>query len=82
MRENQVLGYLVRALSNKEIARELQITEGTVKVHVEALLRKVRARNRTEAAIWALSNRTAPNQATGEIADLPLAGMTDCHAAV
>ena len=76
-RENQVLGYLVRALSNKEIARELQITEGTVKVHIKALLRKVRASNRTEAAIWALANCRRPNQAEDEMADHAMSGMED-----
>ena len=81
-RENQVLGYLVRALSNKEIARELQITEGTVKVHIKALLRKVRASNRTEAAIWALSNCKGPNQTADEIPDLVVAGLVDRHAPV
>ena len=74
-RESQVLGYLVRALSNKEIARELQITEGTVKVHIKALLRKVRASNRTEAAIWALSNRRMSSQTADEMADHAGAGM-------
>ena len=80
MRENQVLGYLVRALSNKEIARELQITEGTVKVHIKALLRKVRASNRTEAAIWALSNCRTPHQAADEVADRAEASMSDHRA--
>lgn len=70
-RENQVLGYLVRAFPNREIARELQITEATVKVHVKALLRKVCASNRTQAAIWALSNCTAFSQAADEGATSP-----------
>lgn len=81
-RENQILGYLVRALPNKAIARELQIAEATVKVHVKALLRKVRASNRTEAAVWALSTCRIPNQATDRIADLPMANPTSHHAAV
>jgi two-component system nitrate/nitrite response regulator NarL len=38
------------------IARELNISEATVKVHLNALLRKVRAANRTQAAMWALNN--------------------------
>ena len=81
MRENQILGYLVRALPNKAIACELQITEATVKVHIKALLRKIRASNRTQAAIWALSHGRTP-QATNEAADLPVAGMMDRHSAV
>ena len=42
------------AIGNKIIARELKITEGTVKVHVKGLLRKIKASNRTQVAIWAL----------------------------
>lgn len=80
-RESQILEYLVRAYSNKAIALELKITEATVKVHIKALLRKIRASNRTQAAIWALSLRTMPNQAA-EIADLPVAGMADRHVTV
>jgi two-component system, NarL family, nitrate/nitrite response regulator NarL len=53
-REYQVVRYLAIGLSNKTIARELNITEGTVKVHVKGLLRKVKAANRTQLAIWAL----------------------------
>ena len=81
-RESQILGYLVRAFPNKAIALELKITEATVKVHIKALLRKIRASNRTEAAIWALSARRMPNQGA-EVADLPVAaGMADRRAAV
>ena len=39
--------------SNKAIARTLVITEATVKVHMKAILRKLRLQNRTQAAIWA-----------------------------
>ena len=53
-REYQVVRCLAIGLSNKTIARELNITEGTVKVHVKGLLRKVKAANRTQLAIWAL----------------------------
>jgi two-component system nitrate/nitrite response regulator NarL len=38
---------------NKIIARQLDVTEATVKVHVKAILRKVGAANRTQAAMWA-----------------------------
>jgi two-component system nitrate/nitrite response regulator NarL len=53
-RELEILRALVDGKSNKAIARELGITEATVKVHLKALLRKVRVNNRTQAAIWAL----------------------------
>jgi two-component system nitrate/nitrite response regulator NarL len=55
-REQEILQCLVNGSSNKHIARELNITEATVKVHVKALLRKTQVSNRTQAAIWALSN--------------------------
>jgi len=55
-REHEILRCLVDGLSNKAIARELCITEATVKVHVKALLRKTRMNNRTQAAIWALTH--------------------------
>lgn len=55
-REVEILRYLVDGCSNKLIARRLGITEATVKVHLKGVLRKVRAANRTQAAIWALNN--------------------------
>jgi two-component system nitrate/nitrite response regulator NarL len=58
-REAEILRYLVRGASNKTIARELGITESTVKVHLKSLLRKLRVGNRTQAAIWALNNGSA-----------------------
>lgn len=48
-REIEVLRLLMRGLQNKEIARELVVTERTVKFHVSAILRKLNAGNRTEA---------------------------------
>jgi two-component system nitrate/nitrite response regulator NarL len=55
-REHQILQCLITGLTNKAIARDLDISEATVKVHVKALLRKTRLANRTQAAIWALNN--------------------------
>ena len=52
-RQNEVLNLLARGMSNKEIARELNIAEGTSKIHTAALLRALGARNRTEAAFMA-----------------------------
>jgi two-component system, NarL family, nitrate/nitrite response regulator NarL len=54
-REVEILKALVDGKSNKAIARDLAITEATVKVHLKALLRKVRVNNRTQAAVWALN---------------------------
>jgi len=53
-REDQILLGLVAGAANKSIARDLGITEGTVKVHVKSLLRKLGASNRTQAAIWGI----------------------------
>ena len=44
---------LMEGASNKVIALKLVITESTVKVHMKAILRKLRLQNRTQAAIWA-----------------------------
>jgi two-component system, NarL family, nitrate/nitrite response regulator NarL len=52
-REQMILLYLTQGASNKHIARELEISEATVKTHVKALLHKIRVRNRTQAAMWA-----------------------------
>jgi DNA-binding NarL/FixJ family response regulator len=52
-RQREVLTLLARGLSNKEIARALDIAEATTKIHMAALLRGLGARNRTEAAFKA-----------------------------
>jgi len=49
-RQRDVLDCVRRGLSNKEIARELEIAEGTVKIHLAALFSHFGARNRTELA--------------------------------
>lgn len=52
-REMQVLDGLCRGLSNKEIAREIDLQEVTVKLHVKTACRKLGAKNRTQAALAA-----------------------------
>ncbi|SLN27249.1 response regulator transcription factor [Pseudooctadecabacter jejudonensis] len=52
-RELQVLEGLTQGKSNKEIARDLDISEPTIKLHVKTLYRKVGASNRTQAALIA-----------------------------
>jgi two-component system nitrate/nitrite response regulator NarL len=51
-RERQVLNFLREGRSNKFIARELQLSEATVKIHIGTLVRKIGCTNRTQAAIW------------------------------
>lgn len=53
-REREILRELVAGQSNKRIARKLDITEGTVKVHIKHLLKKLNLRSRVEAAVWAV----------------------------
>lgn len=55
-RESEILGYLASGRSNKEIARELNISDATVKVHIKHVLRKLKLKSRLEAAVWALQN--------------------------
>lgn len=52
-RERDVLRGLIRGLSNKEMALELDLREPTIKLHVKTLCRKLEARNRTHAAMIA-----------------------------
>ncbi|MFO7543596.1 MAG: two-component system response regulator NarL [Thiobacillus sp.] len=51
--ENRILDHLADGKSNKLIARDMNIAEGTVKVHVKHLLKKLNLRSRVEAAVWA-----------------------------
>jgi two-component system, NarL family, nitrate/nitrite response regulator NarL len=62
-RERQILDQLVSGNSNKIIANHLSITEATVKVHIKNLLKKIKVKNRTQAAMWAVSHGvTLPEQ--------------------
>ena len=58
-REHCILRCLIEGDSNKIIARKIDIAEATVKVHVKALLRKIRVNNRTQAAVWGMSQTSA-----------------------
>lgn len=55
-RQKSILRYLITGDSNKAIARKTQLAEAAVKVHVKAILRKIRVHNRTQAAMWAINN--------------------------
>lgn len=54
-RELQILELIVKGLSNKQIAENLGITEGTVKWHVNAILGRMNVSDRTQAAVAALN---------------------------
>jgi two-component system, NarL family, nitrate/nitrite response regulator NarL len=60
-REQEILDGLAHGRSNKLIARNLDITEATVKVHVKNLLKKLGFRSRLEAAVWAVGRGGKPN---------------------
>lgn len=53
-REGEILGLLAEGQSNKAIARNLGISDGTVKLHVKAILRKLGVHSRVEAAVIAV----------------------------
>ncbi len=54
--EKRILELIAGGLSNKVIGKELDIAEGTVKVHVKHILRKLGLRSRVEAAVWAVEH--------------------------
>ncbi len=58
-RERETLFYIAKGLNNKLIARELGISDGTVKVYVKSLLRKINLHSRLELAAWAHRNLSA-----------------------
>ncbi|GHF91956.1 two-component system response regulator NarL [Thalassotalea marina] len=57
-REYEILKLIAKGLSNKLIARELDISDGTVKVHVKHLLKKLNLKSRVEAAVWMVNYQT------------------------
>ncbi|MCO7225633.1 two-component system response regulator NarL [Pleionea sp. CnH1-48] len=57
-REYEILDFIAHGLSNKMIARNLGISEGTVKVHVKHLLKKLNMRSRVEAAVWMVNQKS------------------------
>ena len=59
-REQQILVHLSLGLSNREISNSLKISLETVKEHVQNVLRKIKAADRTAAAVWAIRNGIPP----------------------
>lgn len=56
-REYEILKLIAKGMSNKLIARELNISDGTVKVHVKHFLKKLNLRSRVEAAVWMVNHQ-------------------------
>jgi two-component system nitrate/nitrite response regulator NarL len=61
-RELEILACIADGSSNKMIARALAITDGTVKLHVKAILRKLGMRSRVEAAVSAVEHGLGRNR--------------------
>lgn len=61
-REAEILQCLMEGAPNKVIARKLDVAEATVKVHIKAILRKIRVANRTQAAMWAVNHLSGSGQ--------------------
>lgn len=55
-REREILGFLARGASNKEIARSLDLAESTVKIHVQSILKKLNLISRVQAAVYAVEH--------------------------
>ena len=64
-REREVLSYLSRGQSNKAIARVLNISHDTVKLHVRHILAKLNLSSRVEAAVFAVEHKYATRSPSG-----------------
>ena len=70
--QRQILDHLARGESNKAIARELDISHDTVKLHVRHILSKLNLSSRVEAAVFAVESRLGGEVARTEPARRPL----------
>ncbi len=63
-REREIITKLARGDSNKEIARELELSESTVKIHVQGILRKLNLASRVQAAVYAVEHGMVIDKST------------------
>jgi DNA-binding NarL/FixJ family response regulator len=68
-REQEVMGYLARGYSNKQIARSLFLSQQTVKNHIGNLFKKLGVGNRTEAALIGAGVKPSPTYKQEEVID-------------
>jgi two-component system nitrate/nitrite response regulator NarL len=64
-REREILSHLAKGESNKAIARELEISYDTVKLHVRHILAKLNLSSRVEAAVFAVEHKLTPGHEKG-----------------
>jgi DNA-binding NarL/FixJ family response regulator len=60
-RQHEIAALVVQGLSNKQVARRLQLSEGTVKVHLHNIYGRLGIANRTALAVWAFGRRDEPS---------------------
>jgi DNA-binding NarL/FixJ family response regulator len=77
-RQCEIVAMLGEGKSNKEIAREAKVLEGTVKLHVRGILRKLGVRNRTEAVLAAARGGYLSKGTFG--VEVPISRLTTAHA--
>ncbi|MCT6866978.1 MAG: LuxR C-terminal-related transcriptional regulator, partial [Gilliamella apicola] len=56
-REHEIFDLLVQGLSNKLIAKDLDIVESTVKVHIKSIFKKLNFKSRMEMTVWYLQSK-------------------------
>jgi len=59
-REEEVLRLVAKGMANKQVARQLGITERTVKAHLTSVFQTIGASDRTQAALWAREHLDEP----------------------
>ena len=65
-REAEVLKFVAKGLSNKQIAVSMRVSPSTVKRHVENILRRLHLKNRIEAAVYFVTKVTWESEKLGE----------------
>lgn len=73
LRERQVAALVAQGLSNKQIAYELHLSEGTIKVYIFHIFQKTNVTNRTELAVWQIQGgfpSPAAQRTPGSITEL------------